>query len=107
MSKTGWLLLIGLLLAIVLATLASPFASPWPDGLEKVAAKLGFIQKAEGKSPLLPAPIPDYAMPGVHRQGLATALAGLIGTLLVFGSGYLLARWAASGKDKSKPEAPS
>ena len=51
-------------------------------------------------------PIPDYALPGVRRQGLATALAGLFGTLLVFGSGYLLARWAASGKDKTQPPAP-
>lgn len=106
MSKWGWLTLAGLLLAIILATLVSPFASPWPDGLEKVAAKLGFIQKAEGAKPLLSAPIPDYALPGVRRQGLATALAGLFGTLLVFGSGYLLARWAASGKDKTQPPAP-
>ena len=106
MSKWGWFILAGLLLAIILATLVSPFASPWPDGLEKVAAKLGFIHKAEGKSPLLPAPIPDYALPGVRSQGLKTALAGLIGTLLVFGSGYLLARWAAAGKDKPKPPAP-
>jgi cobalt/nickel transport protein len=106
MSKWGWFILAGLLLAIVLATMVSPFASPWPDGLEKVAAKLGFIHKAEGKSPLLPAPIPDYALPGVRRQGLATALAGFIGTLLVFGAGYLLARWAAAGKDKPQPPAP-
>jgi len=106
MSKWGWFILAGLLLAIILATLVSPFASPWPDGLEKVAAKLGFIHQAEGKNPLLSAPIPNYALPGVRRQGLATALAGLIGTLLVFGAGYLLARWAAAGKDQNKPGAP-
>jgi len=105
MSRNAWLLLAGLLLAIILATLASPFASPWPDGLEKVAIKLGFEEKAEAQNPPLPAPIPDYAVPGVRRQGLATALAGLFGTLLVFGAGYLLARWAAAGKDK--PEPPS
>lgn len=100
MSKWGWLILGGLILAIALATLFSPFASPWPDGLEKVAAKLGFIHRAEEAKPPLPAPIPDYAVPGVRRQALSTALAGLIGTLLVFGSGYLLARWSASGKNK-------
>ena len=105
MSKWGWLILAGLLLAVVLATLASPFASPWPDGLEKVANKLGFGKKAEEIKPLLSAPIPDYALPGVRRQGLATALAGLIGTLMVFGSGYLLARWAASGRKQNPPAA--
>jgi cobalt/nickel transport protein len=106
MSKWGWLLLGGLILAIALATLLSPFASPWPDGLEKVAEKLGFIDQAEAAKPLVPAPVPDYAVPGVRRQALATALAGLIGTLLVFGSGYLLARWSASGKTKPGPAPP-
>lgn len=107
MSKWGWLLLGGLLLSLGLATLFSPFASPWPDGLEKVAETLGFLERAEEMEPLLPAPIPDYAVPGVRREALATALAGLIGTLVVFGAGYLLAHWAASSKNKTTSAPPA
>ena len=39
------------------------------------------------------APIPDYAMPGLSRsKSLATAAAGVVGTLVVFGVGLGLAR---------------
>jgi cobalt/nickel transport system permease protein len=83
---TAW----GLLVALGLALFVSPFACSWPDGLEKVAASLGFEHRAA--DPLLPSWIPDYALPGIRSPLLATALAGLVGTLVVFGLGWLLAR---------------
>ncbi len=75
---------IGLLIALGLAVL-SPLASPWPDGLERVAEDKGFIEAA-----LEPAfeIIPDYVFPGVGNEALATILAGLVGTLILFGAGY-------------------
>ena len=74
----------GLLIAIVLAVLLSPFASLWPDGLEKVAEDKGFLERAEVE-PLIVAPIPDYAWPGLQSEKLATSSAGIAGTLIVFG----------------------
>ncbi|MCX6357520.1 MAG: PDGLE domain-containing protein [Candidatus Aureabacteria bacterium] len=93
-------MLLGLCAALLLALLISPFASPWPDGLEKVAGDKGFLQKGEGK-PVLAAPIPDYAWPGIRREGVATAVAGVAGTLIVFavswGVAFLLRKTTPPG----------
>lgn len=80
----------GLMAALFLALVLSPFASQWPDGLEKVAEDKGFIEKGEIE-PAIPSPIPDYAWPGVKSERLATSSAGIVGTLIVFGMGYGLA----------------
>jgi cobalt/nickel transport system permease protein len=71
---------VGLLIALGLAVL-SPLASAHPDGLEWVAEQQGFIALAQ--EPLYGI-IPDYAFPGVSDAALATILAGLLGTMLVF-----------------------
>ena len=83
-------LLFGLMVAIFLGIVISPFANPWPDGLERVAEDKGFLEKGEVK-PLLPSPIPDYAWSGLKSEKLATSTAGAFGTLLIFGLGYGLA----------------
>ncbi|MBL7197391.1 MAG: PDGLE domain-containing protein [Candidatus Omnitrophica bacterium] len=83
-------IIFGLMAAIFLAMVFSPFASPWPDGLEKVAEDKGFLEKGE-IDPVLPSPIPDYAWPALKSEKLATSVAGAAGTLLVFGMGYGLA----------------
>lgn len=77
----------GLFIALAVALFLSPFASSWPDGLEWVAEGLGFLEKGEG-SPVFSSPMPDYVFPGVAHEGLATALAGGIGTLIMFGVGF-------------------
>jgi cobalt/nickel transport protein len=80
-------IIIGLAAALLLALVLSPFASPWPDGLERVAERKGFLEKGEGK-PALAAPVPDYAWPGVKDEGHATRLAGLVGTLVTFAAAW-------------------
>ena len=77
----------GLLLALGLALFLSPFASKAPDGLERVAEDLGFSGRAGGG---LHSPIPNYAIPGVKDEALATGLAGLAGTLIAFGLAILI-----------------
>jgi len=72
---------VGLAIALLLAVF-SPLASAYPDGLEWVAEEHGFIETAQG--PLYEI-IPDYVFPGVSNEALATILAGIIGTLIVFG----------------------
>ena len=69
--------------AVGLAVFASPYASSSPDGLEKVAETKGFLAEGRLHSLQNSSPVPDYAFPGVDDPRLATALAGLVGTLLV------------------------
>ncbi len=83
-------ILIGLGLALFVGVILSPFASSWPDGLERVGENLGFLSKAAEK-PLTPEIIPDYAMPGIDSEKLATSAAGFLGTLLLYFGGYALA----------------
>jgi cobalt/nickel transport system permease protein len=75
----------GLLFAMAL-TVASPLASANPDGLEWVAEQQGFFDLAQ--SPLYQI-VPDYVFPGISSEALATILAGIFGTLLVFGVVFL------------------
>lgn len=88
----------GLLAAIGLSVFVSPFASRKPDGLEHVAQVRQFEHKAAEK-PIVPAPLPDYLIPGVRSPALATALAGGLGTILMFGFAFLLARSVAPKQD--------
>lgn len=88
-------ILIALGISLLLATLASPFASSHPDGLERVAEDHHFEKRAT--EVWRKAPMPDYAAPIPSldaRPGVQTALAGGFGTLLVFallaGSGRLI-----------------
>jgi cobalt/nickel transport system permease protein len=86
----GTVLAYGVLIALGLALFVSPLASKWPDGLDKTAEILGFQTQAAG--PIMPAPIPDYAMPGLHGSVLATSIAGAVGTVVAFVLAWLLAR---------------
>ncbi len=71
----------GLVLALALTVLA-PLASAHPDGLEWVAEQRGFLDRAQGS---LYSIIPDYVFPGIANEAIATIVAGIVGTLLVFG----------------------
>ena len=82
MSKKVFL---GFVISLLLAALLSPFASPFPDGLERVAEDHSFLQTAEGQE-AISSPIPDYVMPGVQNELLATAVAGVLGALLAYAS---------------------
>jgi cobalt/nickel transport system permease protein len=79
----GETLAFGLVISLGVGMFVSPFASAWPDGLEKVAETLGFLERAV-ESPRVPAPIPDYVLPGIASRAWATALAGGVGTAVVF-----------------------
>jgi hypothetical protein len=87
---------IGLLICLAIALL-SPLASSSPDGLEKVAEEKGFIEEA--LEPFYQV-IPDYVFPGVENEAVATIIAGLIGTLILFGMAYGLAQLVRSRKEE-------
>jgi len=74
-------LLIGLAIALALA-IFSFLASPYPDGLERVAQDQNFFERATES---ITSPLSNYLFPGVADKKLANALAGIAGVLLVFG----------------------
>jgi cobalt/nickel transport system permease protein len=88
-TGSGIVWVVGLLLALVLAVL-SPLASSHPDGLEWVAEQKGFLDTAQTSLYKI---IPDYVFPGVSNQALATIIAGIIGTLIVFAVAIGIAYW--------------
>jgi cobalt/nickel transport protein len=88
-------LLAGLLVSLLLAVFVSFYASSSPDGLEKVAEDIGFIESAEPHA-IEDSPLADYGVSGVDNDRLSVGLAGAIGVLLTagvaFGGFMLLAR---------------
>jgi cobalt/nickel transport system permease protein len=82
--RLGQVAIGGLGIAVAVALFLAPFASEYDDGLEWVGGKLGFLKEG---TPVLSAPIPDYQLPlpGIQHVKVATAIAGLVGTLVVFG----------------------
>jgi len=84
-------ILAALTVSLALAFFVSPHASSWPDGLEKIAEKLGFLHKASETGAWTKAPAPDYALPAIKNERLSTSIAGVAGTLAVFAAGWGLA----------------
>ena len=83
--KLKWWL-ISLIVCLAIASLA-PLASSSPDGLERVAEDKGFIDQAQDSPFQI---IADYIFPGIQNEALATTLAGLVGTLIIFGMAYAI-----------------
>ncbi len=92
----------GLLIALALAVI-SPLASSNPDGLEWVAAQKGFLGLAQAPTYKI---IPDYVLPGISSEALATIAAGIVGMLLVFGVALGVAILRRSKSDQKGYENP-
>lgn len=88
-GRAVWLA--GLGIAIALAVI-SPLASADPDGLERVAEDIGFLDRAQDAPYQI---IPDYVVPGIQNEAVATVAAGVIGLLIVFAVAYGIARMRA------------
>jgi len=89
----GWIYA-GILISL-LAVLISPLASGSPDGLERVAEDIGFLDQG------MDAPyeiLPDYTIPFLGETGLSTILAGVVGALILMGILILI------GRSLRKPE---
>ena len=91
----------GSLVAVGIVLFVTPFASPWPDGLGKVAATLGFDRKVL-QNPALPSLIPDYRFLGIGSAPIATVVGGVIGVVVVFLLSLVLAT-TLSRKSSSHP----
>ena len=82
----------GYVKALIIITLGFailvPFASTYPDGLEKVAETLGI----EEPEPLWEGLMPDYTLQTVENPYVSTLLAGFCGMLLVLASSCILGK---------------
>lgn len=78
---------LALIVCVAIAAFVSPFASPNPDGLERVAEDKGFIHMSEGKE-VVDSPMPDYVMPGIKSETVAGSMAGVTGTIITFAAMY-------------------
>jgi cobalt/nickel transport protein len=69
-----------LFVSLLLAGVVSFYASSNPDGLEKVAETVGFIETAEDHA-IADSPLADYGVKGVDNERLSVGLSGVIGVL--------------------------
>jgi cobalt/nickel transport protein len=98
MSKNHVFLLSGLAFAIGIAAFLSPFASKDPDGLDRVSQDLKFEEKAAEQPPTKQLPFAqifeEYSFKAVPNEKVSTALAGVTGTLVVFGLAWGIGKFA-------------
>lgn len=73
--------LVGIAIALVIAGFLSFYASSSPDGLEKVAIDLGFIDSAKD-SAVADSALADYGVAGLDNERLSVGIAGVIGVIV-------------------------
>ena len=80
--STRRFLVVALVVSLLVAGVASYYASSHPDGLEYVAEQTGFIDAAED-SATVDSPLADYQTSGVDDTRLSGGLAGVIGVVVM------------------------
>jgi cobalt/nickel transport protein len=70
----------GLLVSLLLAGGVSFYASSSPDGLEKVAEEIGFIETAKDPATAGSA-LADYGVAGVENERASVGIAGVLGVI--------------------------
>ena len=103
--STRRLFVVALVVSLLVAGVASYYASSHPDGLEHVAEQTGFIDSAED-SATSDSPLADYRTTGVDDARLSGGLAGVIGVvvMLVLSTGLF---WLVRRRDPSDADADS
>jgi cobalt/nickel transport system permease protein len=84
----GWV--VPVVIILLISGLLSLVASAWPDGLERVAENLGFINLAEQVRVAVPTPFADYSIEGLGPIG--TSIAGIIGSIVCFAVAFGIAQ---------------
>lgn len=80
------LYIIGFVITLLIAGVFSFYASSSPDGLEKVAINLGFIDTAKD-SAVSDTALAEYGVKGVENERLSVGIAGIVG---VFATGLVM-----------------
>ena len=90
--------LIFLLVSIGLAGIVSFYASSSPDGLEKVAEDVGFIETAKDHS-LDNSALADYGVAGIENERLSVGIAGILGVIATGLLMYLIIKFISRKKN--------
>jgi cobalt/nickel transport protein len=97
----------GLGISLLIAIFLSPFASQNPDGLDRVSQDHKFDDKALEQAPAHKLPFyqafDEYAVRGLPG-GIATPIAGLIGTLATFGLAWGIGKLVIRKSNASSEE---
>lgn len=102
-KRNAKLLLSMLVVSLLVAGVASFYASSHPDGLEYVAEKTGFLDSAED-SATADSPLADYGVEGIDDERLSGGAAGVVGSLVVLAlAGGLF--WVIRRRGAGSPEA--
>jgi len=80
--RTKTFMVVGVLVALLIAGVVSFYASSSPDGLEYVAEKTGFSDTAD-ESATEDGPMAGYSAKGVDDPRLSGGIAGITGALVV------------------------
>ena len=78
--KQKTFLISGFIASLFLAGVVSFYASSHPDGLEKVAEDIGFIETAK-ENTNADSVLADYGVKGVDNERLSVGAAGVIGVI--------------------------
>jgi cobalt/nickel transport protein len=78
--KQKTFLISGFVASLFLAGIVSFYASSSPDGLEKVAGDIGFIETAK-ENTNSDGILADYGVKGVDNPRLSTGVAGVVGVV--------------------------
>ena len=90
--------LISLLVSIGLAGIVSFYASSSPDGLEKVAEDIGFIETAKDHT-LDNSALADYGVAGIENERLSVGIAGILGVIATGVLMYLIIKFISRKKN--------
>ena len=80
MDKNKKFLVSGFVVSLFLAGVVSFYASSDPDGLEKVAEVIGFIETAEDHT-YADGALADYGVKGIDNERASVGVAGVIGVI--------------------------
>lgn len=99
--KQKTFLISGFIASLFLAGVVSFYASSNPDGLEKVAEDIGFIETAKDHT-LADGALADYGVKGIDNARLSTGAAGVIGVIAtgVISTGVFMMVRRKSGTEK-------
>jgi hypothetical protein len=103
--STRTLIIVGAVVALLLAGVVSFYASSAPDGLNKVAADNG-ISENEKQHGLDGSPLSGYGTKGVDNERLSGGLAGVAGVAVTFAivGGLVLAIRRGRREETSAPQ---
>jgi cobalt/nickel transport protein len=99
--KQKTFLLSGFVVSLFLAGVVSFYASSNPDGLEKVAEDIGFIETAKDHT-YADGALADYGVKGIDNARLSTGAAGVIGVVAtgVISTGLFMVVRRKSGSER-------